>query len=768
MRLQRRGSYGALSALLGAISITGLGACASAGDPVSESELGDVARDITRADQEEGAPFGPRRHTASPRKLRELIARQVGGLDKLRVPADDASIPLPPEDPKRPGRYKTTEAKRYLGKLLFHDPIRTARINVNTNVNPPIRAGEPRDLPAGTAFGGTVESSNPNVERVVQATESTASCGSCHLGEAAGKAGAVLNFAVGGEGRGYTDEKGNYIVRRRPMKNLIPRASAFSPDIKLFEGDVGVDSLPTLTDIYRVAGALEVATPARQKADPLPEALLATGRLDQLDSVARQSPSMVGFAFNNRLLLGGFAGESNDLPAGLNPLNDPAQENLTLLLLDAHRMLDFESTKLESIPAFVELFRQAFPEEAQSYDACRKAQPNAVCQTELNQLVNDETVLRATATFLRTAVTRNTPFDRFLSGEEALTARQRRGAALFFTKAEDGGAGCFSCHSGPMLNKQPNDPDVSGIGHFVEENFFNIGIGDHPLQALNAMRRGRLRFDSAGKPLPHGEDTGRQEITHEADHAYKFRSLTLRQLKDARTFFHNGSFTSVRDVVSYFNEGVPQDPEFAGQAPTLEPRFTHPRGTDAPRGLGLSDDQVDSVADFIENGLYDSEFAASFQPSDADLNYSTNHPELSALGAQDGKLLSGLAIDNDDALSRRDQGLEFLDVSQKLRIDKVRSDRRGGAVEEVYRFTNTSDAAVDTHLLLVVRGLSAKVRLTNASGTTHSGDPYVRVFLPGGVLEPGQQLTQSFVFSEVAWRQPLGYSITLLSGQGTP
>lgn len=27
-----------------------------------------------------------------------------------------------------------------------------------------------------------------------------------------------------------------------------------------------------------------------------------------------------------------------------------------------------------------------------------------------------------------------------------------------------GGAGCFGCHSGPMLNKQANDPDFDGIG----------------------------------------------------------------------------------------------------------------------------------------------------------------------------------------------------------------------------------------------------------------------------------------------------------------
>jgi len=700
--------------------------------------------------------------------LRNFIARQVGGLEKLKVPADDASIPLPPEDPMRPGRYRTTEAKRFLGKMLFHDPVRTARVNVNKNVNPPIREGEPRDLPDGTAFGGTVAGSNPNVQRVVDATRSTGSCGSCHLGEAAGKAGTVLNFNVGGEGRGYTDENGNYVIRRRPQRDLIPRESAYLPRIKLFEGDTGVDSLPTLTDIYSIGGSLVVATPARQKADPLPEALLATGRLDQLDSVGRQSPSMIGFAFNNRLLLGGFAGESNSLAAGLNPLNDPAQENLTLLLLDAHRMLDFESAELTKIPAFIELFRQAFPDEARDYDACKQADPNAVCQDELNKLVNDDSVLRATATFLRTAVTRNTPFDRFLAGDDTLSARQRRGARLFFTKAEDGGAGCFSCHSGPMLNKQPNDPDVTGIGQFVEENFFNLGIGDHPVQALNALRRGRLEFDRKGNPLPHGEDTGRQEITGNSDQAYKFRSLTLRQLKDARTFFHNGSFTNVRDVVSYFNDGVAQDQQFAGLARTLEPRFTNPRGKGTPHGLGLSDDQVDALADFLENGLYDPGFAGNFQPTEADLAYSTNHPELAALGAKDGQLLSGRAVDNDDPLSRRDEGLEFLDVTQQVRADRIDRGHTGSTTEDVYRLTNASDTVVDTHLLVIVHGLPTGVRLKNASGTTHDGEPYIRMFLADGVLPPGQRITQRLVFADAGRRGAPAYRITLLSGQGVP
>ena len=120
-----------------------------------------------------------------PDPLRRFIDQQVGGIEKLMVPAHDADLPQPRLANGSPDpRFQITEAKRYLGKQLFHDPIRTARI-----------------LPE---FGG------------VLATKQTASCGSCHMGEAASKAGTLLNFAVGGEGRGYTDAAGNFIPRRRP------------------------------------------------------------------------------------------------------------------------------------------------------------------------------------------------------------------------------------------------------------------------------------------------------------------------------------------------------------------------------------------------------------------------------------------------------------------------------------------------------------------------------------------------------------------------
>jgi cytochrome c peroxidase len=664
--------------------------------------------------------------------VRAFIDKQVGGLANLKVPPSDDAIPVPPDDPMRPGRYKTTPAKKYLGKLLFHDPIRTARIDINAAV--------PLDLPAGTAFGGTVNASDPNVASIVAATKQTGSCGSCHIGEAAGKAGQVLNFNVGGEGRGYTDAAGSFFPRRRPMAILTKQRTQ-----PLFPGDALVDALPTLTDIYDFNGQQIVTTPAFSAHNMGPTlSLLKTGRLDELDSVGRQSPSLVGFAFNNRLLFGGFAGEPMTTPGALNPFNDPAGENITLLLLDAHRMIGVQAAALLNIPAFVKLFMDAFPDES----------AQAMAKNDMTLLVNDMTEFRAQATFLRTLVTRSTPFDNFLAGNDtAMTPAQLSGARLFFTKAQDGGAGCFGCHSGPMLNKQPNDPDVAGIGQLVEENFINVGIGDHPVQALNAAARNH-------PTAYHAEDTGRAEITQNTNDVYKFRSLTLRQLKDARTFFHNGSFTRIRDVVSYFNAGVPQDPT-AGAAATIDARFTHPGAPGTQTGLGLTEAEIDDVTDFLENGLYDPSFVTMLQPSADDLAYSKNRPDLAALGAKDGMMLSGLAIDDNDPLARRDEGLEFLDVTPQASVQLSSSSGN----TDVWLITNTSNSVIDTHLLVIVTGLPAGVTV-DAKEKTTTGTPYYRMFLPDGVLNPGQSISTTVV--RTGGGSSSSYTFQLMSGQGKP
>ena len=192
------------------------------------------------------------------------------------------------------------------------------------------------------------------------------------------------------------------------------------------------------------------------------------------------------------------------------------------------------------------------------------------------------------------------------------------------------------------------------------------------------------------------------------------------------------------------------------------------------RGAKLSDDQVEDIADFIENGLYDPAFAkfdpkapkTFFELSPIDFTYSKYRPDLAALGAVDGRPPSGRPQNNDDPLSRRDAGLEFLDVTANVHAELIGSNRSGGKQRDVYRITNNSTSIVDTHLLMIAQGLAG--RLENASGVTKTGDPYRRVFLTDGVLLPGQSIVRTLLVKRQSHDQRPSYRLTFLSGQGNP
>ncbi len=120
--------------------------------------------------------------------------------------------------------------------------------------------------------------------------------------------------------------------------------------------------------------------------------------------MGRNAPGVIGSAFNNRLLLFGLAGEPHATPGGLNPFNHPAQENVGLLLFDAHRLLEDQSGTLQTFATYRKLFRDAFPDEAALAPNCVPETPPAAGACDA--LINDITALRAAATFLRTTVTR--------------------------------------------------------------------------------------------------------------------------------------------------------------------------------------------------------------------------------------------------------------------------------------------------------------------------------------------------------------------------
>ena len=83
--------------------------------------------------------------------------------------------------------------------------------------------------------------------------------------------------------------------------------------------------------------------------------VITSGRFDAIDAPGRVSPSVIGFAFNQRLLWGGEAGEPN-------PEGYPAQEDIVRKASGGHRMANPDTSHLQAIPVYVELFANAFPE----------------------------------------------------------------------------------------------------------------------------------------------------------------------------------------------------------------------------------------------------------------------------------------------------------------------------------------------------------------------------------------------------------------------
>lgn len=115
--------------------------------------------------------------------------------------------------------------------------------------------------------------------------------------------------------------------------------------------------------------------------------------------------------------------------------------------------------------------------------------------------------------------TADSPFDRFLRGDEAaLDAAEQRGMALFYGKAN-----CAQCHSGALL---------------TDQKF-------HAL-ALPPLGPGRTRlFD----PMP--RDVGRMAETDRAEDAYRFRTPSLRNVAETGPWGHNGAYASLEGIVRH-------------------------------------------------------------------------------------------------------------------------------------------------------------------------------------------------------------------------
>lgn len=145
--------------------------------------------------------------------------------------------------------------------------------------------------------------------------------------------------------------------------------------------------------------------------------------------------------------------------------------------------------------------------------------------------INIGNIARAIAAFERTLISRNSPFDRFVRGDEtALSAAAKRGMALFLSDRTD----CNRCHGGPELMSL-----TGPAGEVVAEHaYFNVGLYD---------------VDGQGS-YPEGR-TGRFSITGEPADMGVVRVPTLRNVEVTGPWFSDGTGATLEDVIEVKNAG---------------------------------------------------------------------------------------------------------------------------------------------------------------------------------------------------------------------
>ncbi len=147
--------------------------------------------------------------------------------------------------------------------------------------------------------------------------------------------------------------------------------------------------------------------------------------------------------------------------------------------------------KLNAIPGYVAWFKKVFGTE-----------------------VTLDGIAKAIATFERTVVSGNAPFDRYKNGDKkAMTASQVRGMELF-----EGKANCTQCHKG---------------FNFTDERFHNLGV-DWDKDKV---------------------DVGRYGVTKELGDIGAFKTPTLRDIANTGPYMHDGRHATLAQVVAFYDQG---------------------------------------------------------------------------------------------------------------------------------------------------------------------------------------------------------------------
>jgi cytochrome c peroxidase len=144
-----------------------------------------------------------------------------------------------------------------------------------------------------------------------------------------------------------------------------------------------------------------------------------------------------------------------------------------------------------------------------------RAQFKAVFDSE----VTADGIAKAIAAFERTVLSGPSPFDEYMAGDKtAMSAAAIRGLRVFNGKAQ-----CRTCHKGPI---------------FSDQSFHNLGVG-------------------MDRPNP---DVGREAVTKDPRDRGKFKTPTLRNVALTWPYLHDGSATTLEEVVEFYVRGGVPNP----------------------------------------------------------------------------------------------------------------------------------------------------------------------------------------------------------------
>lgn len=200
----------------------------------------------------------------------------------------------------------------------------------------------------------------------------------------------------------------------------------------------------------------------------------------------RNAPTVINTAYQTHLFWDGRAQSLEEQSKG--PIANTKEMTNIGNAEEAHQQCQ---EKIRKVPGYRALFKKAFGHEECTLDD----------------------IAKAIATFERTVVSGNSPYDRYIAGDKtAMTPEQIKGWQVF----QD--VKCNICHAG---------------FNFTDGQFVNIGVG------MDAK----------------DPDLGRYAITKAKSMWGSFKVPTLREVAHTYPYMHDGSLKTLDDVIDYYDKG---------------------------------------------------------------------------------------------------------------------------------------------------------------------------------------------------------------------